>query len=306
MHRWIAVSIAGLMLGACSAERVTPDAGRDTMGVPGRSAVELDDFGDTIPLSTMARRIVSLNPTTTELIFALGGGDRLVGRTHWDVWPDAARAVPDLGPGVRPNVEAVLAARPDLVILYAGADNRPAAERLRAAGIATVSLKVDRIEHFQRATRLLGRILGDTGRARLVADTVVATLDSVRRVTANLAHPRVVWPVDLSPLIVIGGGSFLTQLIEIAGGVNVYGDLGAVSPQLALEDVHRRDPDIVIANAGMSARIRSDPAWRMLRALRSGAIVEADDVLLGRPSVRMGEAVRALALRLHPELARGR
>jgi ABC-type Fe3+-hydroxamate transport system substrate-binding protein len=263
---------------------------------------DVDDFGDTIVVGRPPTRIVSLVPATTELLFALGAGRKLVGRTHWDEWPAEALAIPDLGPGVRPNVEAVLAAHPDLVVLYASSDNRAAAMRLRSAGIPTLSLKVDRIEHFERSAMMLGRILGDTGTARTVVDSVRATLDRVANRTARLQRPRVLWPVDVAPVIVIGAGSFLNQLVEIAGGTNVYGDMAAVSPQLSLEDVHARDPDIVLVNPGLSARIRSDAAWRRLRAVREGRVLEADEVLMGRPSVRMGEAAVALARLLHPEL----
>jgi ABC-type Fe3+-hydroxamate transport system substrate-binding protein len=264
----------------------------------------IDDFGDTIVLGAVPERIVSLNPATTELLFALGAGARVVGRTHWDEWPAAALAVPDLGPGVRPNIEAVLAARPDLVVLYASADNRPAALRFRGAGIRTLSLKVDRIEHFERSAVILGRILGDTLRARTVVDTVRATLDSVARRTKVLTRPRVLWAVDVAPVIAIGAGSFLNQLLEIAGGTNAYGDMNAVSPQLSLEDVHARDPDVVLANPTLAARIRAEPAWGGLRAVRERRVLAADEVLWGRPSVRMGEAAVALARVLHPEMPR--
>ena len=267
------------------------------------ASLRVDDFGHVITLGPPPERIVSLNPATTELLFALGAGPRLVGRTHWDEWPAEALAVPDLGAGVRPNVEAVLAARPDLVVLYASEDNRPAAQRFRAAGIRTLSLKVDRIEHFERSATILGRILDDTLRARVVVDTVRATLDRVAARTAPRPRPTVLWPVDLAPVIAIGAGSFLNQLIEIAGGTNVYGDMEAVSPQLSLEDVHARDPDVILANAALAARIRTEPAWRGLRAVREGRVLEADEVLMGRPSVRMGEAALALARLLHPELA---
>ena len=289
----LALSSLAIALAACVGDGATRRAS---------TSLGVDDFGDTITLGAAPTRIVSLNPATTELLFALGAGSRLVGRTHWDEWPAEALAVPDMGPGVRPNVEAVLAARPDLVVLYASADNRAAATRLRAAGIRTLSLKVDRIEHFERSAAILGRILGDTARARTVADTVRATLDAVAARTSALARPRVLWPVDIAPVIAIGAGSFLNQLIEIAGGANAYADMNAVSPQLSLEDVHARDPDIILANPTIAARIRSEPAWRGLRAVREGRVLEADEILMGRPSVRMGEAAVALGRLLHPEL----
>ena len=291
----LSLAVTSLAIALCA-------CGGDTPGGRPSASLTVDDFGDSIAVGAPPRRIVSLNPATTELLFALGAGPRLVGRTHWDEWPAEALAVPDLGPGVRPNVEAVLAARPDLVVLYASEDNRAAAAQLRASDIATLSLKVDRIEHFERSAAILGRLLGDTARARAIADSVRATLDAVAARTQALPRPRVLWPVDVAPVIAIGAGSFLNQLVEIAGGANAYADMNAVSPQLSLEDVHARDPDIILANPQLVARIRADPAWRALRAVREGRLLEADEVLMGRPSVRMGEAAVALARLLHPEI----
>jgi ABC-type Fe3+-hydroxamate transport system substrate-binding protein len=260
----------------------------------------VDDFGDTLATGLAARRIVSLNPTTTEILFAIGAGSRVVGRTRWDVWPDSARLVPDLGDGIRPNVEAVLAARPDLVVLYASADNRAAAQRLRAAGIATYAAKIDSIVEFERAVLALGRLTGDTARARLTRDTVRAALDAVRAATRALPAPTVFWHVWDDPLITIGGGSYMTELVAIAGGRNVYAELPDVSPQVSREDVLRRDPDVVIAGPQGAKRIAADVAWRPLRAVRDGRVVVVDTNLVGRPSVRLGEAARSLARLLHP------
>lgn len=293
----LSTALLGLVLGLAACGGGTGDTRS-----PSAQSGDVDDFGDVITFGAAPSRIVSLNPATTELLFALGAGSRLVGRTTWDEWPVEALAVPDLGPGVRPNIEAVLAARPDFVVLYASSDNRAAASRLRAAGISTLSLKVDRIEHFERSTRLLARVLGDTAAGRIVADSVRATLDRVAARTSAVVRPTVLWPVDVSPVIVIGAGSFLHQLIEIAGGTNVYGDVAAASPQLSLEDIHMRDPDVILANKTLRGRIRSESGWRDLRAVRTSRVLEADEMLMGRPSVRMGEAAVALARLLHPDL----
>jgi ABC-type Fe3+-hydroxamate transport system substrate-binding protein len=157
---------------------------------PSGSAIR-DDFGRAVVTDGTARRVVSLNPTTTETIFAIGAGSRLVGRSRWDEWPAAARAVRDMGDGIGPNVEEIVAARPDLVVLYATEDNRSAAERLESAGIRTLSLRIDRVADFDRDTRLLGRVLGDSAQAALVADSVIASLRRVQRATSGLSHPSV-------------------------------------------------------------------------------------------------------------------
>jgi ABC-type Fe3+-hydroxamate transport system substrate-binding protein len=275
---------------SCGRERAHPDASL------------ADDFGASVHAGTThdPSRIVSLNPTTTEILFALGAGSRVVGRTHWDMWPDSARLVPDVGDGIRPNIEAVLARHPQLVVLYASADNQPAAQRLRDAGVDVLALKTDGIASFVRATQLLGLATGERTAAATIVDTVQRSLDRVRQETASLDRPRVVWPVWESPLMVIGGGSYLTQLLEIAGGRNVYADLTAPSPQVSLEDVIRRAPDAILVSPEGAARIRTDPAWRAIPAVQHGRVLEVDTSLVLRPSVRLGEAARSLARLLHP------
>lgn len=263
-----------------------------------------DDFGDTVVVGSAPERVVSLNPTTTEIAFAIGAGDRLVGRTHWDLYPPAAKSVPDLGSGIRPNVEAVLGARPDLVLLYASNDNRPAAARLRAAGVKTLSLKVDHISDFHRAARLIGLLLGDSARAATVADSVARTLDRVRQATASLSRPTVFWHIWDAPLITIGHGSYMDELITIAGGTNVYGDMPAASPTVGIEDVLQRNPRYIITGPEGAAKIKSDPRWSAAPAVEEGRVLVVDTALVGRPGTRLGEAALALASLLHPGFIR--
>jgi ABC-type Fe3+-hydroxamate transport system substrate-binding protein len=276
-------------LAACG----TGDRGAPPERAPA-AAVVRDDFGDTIPVGRRFSRIVSLNPTTTEALYAIGAGDRLVGRSHWDQWPAAAQLVPDLGPGIRPNLEVVLAARPDLVLLYASADNRPVVTRLRAAGVATYASKVDAIDAFRAMVRTLGLLAGDTLRARAVVDSVDATLAGVRARTARGARPTVLLPAWESPLLVIGGGSHMSELVEIAGGRNVYGDRAEPSPQVAFEDVVRRDPDVILSSPAGMRRLLANPQWQSLRAVREGRVFAYDTMVVGRPSVTMGAAAANL------------
>ena len=259
-----------------------------------------DDFGDTLRLAFAPKRIVSLNPTTTELLFAIGAGPRVVGRTTYDIFPAEVRAVPDLGPGLRPNVEAVLAAHPDLVLLYASADNRDAARRLRASGVATAAYRIDRIADMERVTLVLGRLAGDTAAAHRTVDSVRATLDRVRSVTASLPHPSAFWPLWESPLLSVGGGSFLNELLEIAGARNVFADLSQPSPAVSFEELLRRDPDVIIASAASNQRFAATDRFRTLRAVREHRILVVDSTIATGPSARVGASAVSLARLLHP------
>ena len=287
----LVVLASAMLFAACSPSRPEASAGKD-------------DFGHPIRVGEAPQRIVSLNPATTEIIFTLGAGSRLVGRTKYDLWPDSARLVPALGDGIRPNVEVVLGTRPDLVVLYASEDNRSAADRLRAAGVNTLSLKIDSIAEFRRATQMLGAILRDSLRAFTVVDSVYRTLDRVRSATANLQRPTVFWHVWDAPLITIGGGSFMNELVEIAGGRNVYADIKGPSESISLEDVAKRDPDFILAGPIGQAAIRGDSRWRIVRAAREGKILLVDTAIVARPSVRLGEAAASLAGLFHPGAVR--
>jgi len=294
------VAIAALVA-ACGDGRSRTPAVADTAAASTTRALTIrDDFGDTLTLRAPLRRIVSLNPATTELFFALGAGDRLVGRTHFDLYPPAAQAVQDLGSAIPPNVESVLGVRPDLVLLYASESNRESAARLHAAGVPTLTLRIDHIADFRRAVETLGRVIGDTARATIVADSVSRTLERVR--TAMQGKPRLTafWKAWDSPVIAIGGGSFLSELVDIAGGRNIYGDDPRPAFDVTIEDVVRRDPDVVFAGPESGERMRAAPAWRALRAVREGRILIVDTMLVGRPGVRLGEAAVSLARLLHP------
>ena len=286
------IALAGtLALGGCSKPVAQP-------------AAATDDFGDSVRVGRPATRIVSLSPATTEILFTLGAGSRLVGRTKYDLWPDSARAIPSVGDGLRPNVEAVLAVHPDLVILYASQDNRPAATRLRAAGVNTLAVRGDHIYEFRRVVELLGATIGDSARAGVVADSVYHTLDRVRAATRRSPKPTVFWHVWDAPVITIGGGSFMNDLVDIAGGRNVYADIKAPSGNVSLEDVSRRDPDIILAGPVGKLQIESDARWRIVRAVREGKILVVDTGVVARPSVRLGEAAVLLANLLHPGVVR--
>jgi ABC-type Fe3+-hydroxamate transport system substrate-binding protein len=301
------------LLAAC--EKRSPDVAgsADTSGTRGTASVsapsapapaDTDDFGAPLPVDASASaRIVSLNPTATELLYAIGASDRLVGRSAWDEFPAEVKSVQSVGDGIRPNVEAVLGVKPTLVILYATAENRAAAAALQRAGVRVLSLRIDHIADFMSFTAVLGRAVGAEARAATVRDSVQRTLDAVRAATRNVTPVRVVWPAWLAPTMVIGGGSFIDELITIAGGVNVFHDSPAPSPPVSIEEIAKRDPDLVVASASTLERLRNAAPWRAVRAVREGKWVVDDPARTGRPSVVLGMAAVSLARAFHPALA---
>jgi ABC-type Fe3+-hydroxamate transport system substrate-binding protein len=301
-----AISACAVVL-ACTTDKA--DSSRDNVPDSSRAAAlsdtaTRDDFGNELPRdSAFASRVVSLNPTATEIIFTLGQASRLVGRSSWDEFPEEAKAVTAVGNGIRPNLEAVLALRPTLVVLYATGENREAANALQHAGIRTLALRVDRIEQFEHLTLTLALALGVPQRGREVVDSVMRTLNAVRAVVKDAARPHVVWPLWSSPVMVVGGGSYLDQLLDIAGAENVFRDSPSPSPQVSIEEIARRDPSFVLAGDAGSGEFAKTPAWNAVNAVRLGHVRRIDSRLTGRPSVNLGMAAVSLARVIHPELS---
>jgi ABC-type hemin transport system substrate-binding protein len=181
-------------------------------------------------VSGVAERVVSLAPAFTEILFAIGAGDRVVGRTAWCDMPPAALSVPSVGDGMAPNVEAIVARAPDLVVVYASPANTAAVARLAELGIRTLTLPMDRLAHVVDAARVLGDATGVGDRAAALGTRFAAALDSARAVGPPATPRRVLLLAWDGPPIVIGGGSFQHELVTLAGAENVFADLPQPSP----------------------------------------------------------------------------
>jgi iron complex transport system substrate-binding protein len=280
---WLALLLG---LGAC---------GRTSAG-SGAIAV-VDDAGDTVRLARPAQRVVSLIPATTELLFAMGQGGLVAGRTRWCDYPAAAAAVPSVGDGITPNLEAVLGVRPDLVVLYHSGQNGTAAERLRALGVPAIRVRSDLLADVPRLARMLGRL---TGQER-AADSLVSAFEhdlAAATLPAPPDPPSVFLLVWDQPPMTVGRGSYLTELLERAGGRNVYHDLPTSSAQISVESAAARDPDVILTSSDTTPGFAHRPEWQVVRAVRERRFVHAPGSEFSRPGPRSPAAIRDLAAQL--------
>ncbi len=266
----------------------------------------LDDAGRVVQLGSSPQRIVSLVPVATEILFGLGEGRRLVGRSRYDDYPLEVLAVPDVGDAIRPSIETVLLRDPDLVILIGGSDNAQAAREMARLDVPFVSLLFNTLDDLHTNVLRLGRLVGRSHEAFEMWERIERDLDEVRIAVEGSPRPRVFYDVGYPPAFTVGAGSYLDTLIAIAGGSNVFGDLSAPSPRVSLEAIMGRDPDIIIhpVSDGVAAGgvLPSErPGWSYLRAVRSGSVRTVPADLLHRLGPRIGEAARLLAIALHPE-----
>ncbi len=263
-----------------------------------------DDLDREVRLEAAPQRLVSLVPSHTETVCALGACERLVGRDTFSDYPPAVRSLPDLGSAFAPDLEALVALSPDLVLVdeFSGA-----ADAVAALGIPVYAGTPQRLgEIFELAERL-GALLGTSEAAGELVERLQADLDAVSARVVGRAPPTVFYEVDPSPYSV-GPESFIGTLITLAGGANVVpGDLGDF-PLVDPEFVVAADPEvIVLADAAYGvdlAAVRARPGWGTIRAVRDGRVYELEAVegdMLSRAGPRVAEALEVLARLFHPE-----
>jgi ABC-type Fe3+-hydroxamate transport system substrate-binding protein len=260
----------------------------------------IDDAGDTLRLAAPARRVVSLIPATTELLFAIGAESLVVGRTSYCDYPAAAEAVPDLGDGIKPNIEAILSSRPDLVILYNSGQNAGVAGRLRELGIPAVRVNTDALSSVPRVAHLLGTLTGREEAADSLALAFDTALSSASRPPGS-HRPKVLLLVWEQPPMTVGRGSFLNELLERAGGENLFADVAETDGVVSIEAVAARQPDLIFTTAEGPSAFAGRPEWQVVSAVREKRFLHVNGSEFNRPSPRSPMAIRELRARLAGE-----
>jgi iron complex transport system substrate-binding protein len=270
---------------------------RRDAGSNGRISV-VDDAGDTVSLAAPARRVVSLIPATTELLFAIGGDSLVVGRTTYCDYPAAVRAIPDLGDGIKPNIEAIVARRPDLVVLYNSGQNAGVTSRLRELGVSAVRVNTDALSSVPRLALMLGKLIGHEH----AADSLAAAFDTALASATQPAvsrRPKVLLLVWEQPPMTVGQGSFLNELLERAGGENLFADVMGTDGVVSLEAVAARDPDLIFTTAQGPSAFASRPEWQTVPAVRQKRFLHVSGSQFDRPSPRSPMAIRELSAMLN-------
>ena len=261
-------------------------------------------------------RIVSTAPSLTELLYALGLGDRVVGVTRFCTYPPDALKKPKIGDYVNPNLEAIAALKPDLVVIQTNPVQL--AERLRTLHLNVLEVDQHDIAALYESIRQVGEATGAIARAAQLATSIRDSLNQVRKRAAGSGRTPMMFVVGRTPgrldgMIVAGRTSYLNEVIEIAGGKNVFGDARAAYPQVSLEEVLARNPSAIVDIGDMAQdrsvtpeQIREVIAlWQRvptLAAVRDKRVYPIAPGGLLVPGPRVVEAARELLQILHPEL----
>jgi iron complex transport system substrate-binding protein len=266
----------------------------------------VDDLGRKIYLAQAPNRLVSLAPSITETLYAIGLADRVVGVTEFCDYPPEARNKPKVGYS-NPNLETIVALQPDLVLAPRDFIRPDVLGKLEQLKIPTFVVEAKTVEDIASQIQLIGRMLDRSEVANPIAMELRRRLTELKRRTEMLARPRVLYVLNSQPLITVGPGSFIHQLIEIAGGANVAAGAASPYPRLSIEAVLKEDPQLIIFPVGASEGIPQGEQelwrrWKTMTAVKTDSFYHIASDLLNRPGPRIVLGLEKLAEIIHPEV----
>ncbi len=264
-----------------------------------------DQTGRQVNIPDHPQRLISLAPSITETLFALGLGDRVVGDTDYCEYPPEAKLKPHIGPILNPNLERIVALKPDLVLGSPEANRRETADRLAKLGIPLYGVTAHTVDETLRSVEDLGRVLGrEADSVKLVA-SLRQRIEAVEKRVATQPQPKVLFVVWYRPLTTAGPNTFIGDVIHRAGGASITENLQGEWPRLSLEEALRRDPDVILfprseAFSPELEEFQRLPGWRDLRAVKNRKMFFISDAII-RPSPRLVDSLEEVARALHPE-----
>jgi iron complex transport system substrate-binding protein len=307
-RRSIVLALAVVMVACARGASTTPRAPEApaTTGPPFPVTIT-DDDGVAVTLDAPPRRIVTFAPSATEIVFALGLGDRLVGVAGaFDDYPAAAKGIDEIGGagdfGVDPNIERVVSLRPDLFLTISGGDRWK--ERLRDLGVPVFTTDSTDLADVFHDIETVGRLTGTVGAADAIVAKMQAEAADVEARIAGDPAVRCFYEVYYPPLTTVGPDTFIGDLLGLAGCRSVSARAKSDYPQWSVEDLVRQDPEVylVSSESGASPRaVAARPGFDAVAAIAAGRVLPVDADLVSRPGPRVVDGLRLLARALHPE-----
>jgi iron complex transport system substrate-binding protein len=273
------------------------------------SGAYTDDTGRTVQIHGTVQRIISLSPSNTEMIYALGLQDKLVGVTSYDNYPPDAKSKTIVSDFSTIDMEKIVNAKPDLVLADSiqQKDTIPALEKM---GITVYTMSPNTMDEIYHDLKTLGQITGKTKEADALAAGLTARVQAVADKTTKLTvnnKPRVLFVTWYDPIWTAGHHTMIQSLIEKAGGTNIAADLNGYAT-ITLESVIQRNPQVIIVTNSMGDQhttldyIKSNDQFKATDAVKNGKVYEIDADVFGRTTPRIVDGLETLAKLLHPEL----
>ncbi|WP_077369966.1 ABC transporter substrate-binding protein [Anaerosalibacter sp. Marseille-P3206] len=264
-----------------------------------------DQFGNTVTFEKMPESIVSLAPSHTEILFSLGLEDKIVGVTEFCDYPEEAKTKEKVGSFTGVNIEKIIELNPDLVVEY-GPGDEEVNKSLREAGINVLCYEPESIDSVIDVIEKLGEITDTTGQAETVVNEMNNKKEEIVNKVKDSEKVKVFYEIWHDPLMAAGPGSFMDELINLAGGENIAADAEGDYPQFDLEQLIERDPEVYLAAEDSEEKtvesIKTRPGFENISAVKNGKVYLLEPNIVSRPGPRIVEALEMVAKAIHPEL----
>ena len=264
-----------------------------------------DQTGRVVNVPSEPHRLVSLAPNITEIVYALGLGDELVGDTDNCDFPPQAKNKPHVGTMVNPSLERIVALKPDLALGTPEANRRETADQLERLGIPLYGVTATTLAGTLASIEDLGKVLGRGPEAKSLVAQMQARIDRIEKRIEGQPKTRVLFVVWYHPLITVGPHTFIADVIRAAGGIPIGENLKGEWPRLTLEELLPQNPDVILfpkteSFSPSTKEFESLPGWKDLRAVKEGRMFFVSEAI-ERPCPRLVDALEELANILHPE-----
>lgn len=285
------VFLAAVMLIGCRGE-----LGRPANAEPMRPVT--DDLGRTVTIPAKLDRVVSLAPSLTEMIFAAGAGDRLVGVTTFCNYPAEALSVRKVGDTQTPNIESIIALKPQVVFVSTASQLEAFKATLEDNGVQVFVTNANSFEDVLKNLRQIGELFGTEEEAGKVIEKLNSRVDVVRQKVAGKTPVRVFVQISREPLFTVGKQSFLTEIVRTAGGESVTSAVETAYPKLSKETALAMDPDVIILSASDDNRDANE-VFKNSKAVKNRRVFSVDADILSRPGPRLVDAMEQMAEHMH-------
>lgn len=293
---WLWVLGVGLWLAACSQSKPT--------GTVPSARTFTDELGREVQIAFPPKRIISLAPSVTETLFALGAGDKVVGVTAYCDFPEAAKAKEQVGDTLNPNPERLIALKPDLVIITTASQLEKLARQLGELNIPVYVTNPRSIGEVIASIHKLGEVTGATVESQKLIAQMQTRIVNVEVRTKAFPKPKVLYVLQTAPLITAGRNTFINDLIRLAGGESVTANETTDYPQLSRETAIARTPQVIVAPASHGTELVKEEDLRrdfaVTPAIKTNHIVRVNPDWVDRPGPRIVDGLEQLAKGLHP------
>jgi iron complex transport system substrate-binding protein len=279
--------------------------------VEGQERLLTDEIGRKVKISNAPKKIISLAPNITEILFALELDEEILAVTDFCDYPNAALTKPKIGGFVNPSIEMIISLNPDLVIATRDGNRRETIQRLNDLGLSVYVINPKGFDGVMKTIQNIGEVVGRQDEERKIVTALRTKRENILALTQSLPKPRVFFQVGEAPIITVGRETLANDLIRLAGGRSISENEAINYPHYSIETIMFKAPEVIIISSMESKRdylnsVKKWQNWKSIPAVKKNAIYVVDSNLVDRPSPRIGEGLETIVRMIHSEAMGGK